>query len=84
MNRAQFLAPAALVLVTACSKLTVENYDRLKVGMSYSEVTQILGSPAKCDQAVNLRQCTWGDEQRRITVNFAADRLVLSTANGIK
>jgi SmpA / OmlA family len=84
MNLVRCAAVAALVLVSGCSKLTVENYDRLKVGMTFAEVTQILGSPSKCDDTVGLRRCTWGHEQRRIAASFAADRLVLRTATGIE
>ena len=41
------LATAILVLLlAACSKLTLENYDRLKSGMGYQEVKEILGAPA--------------------------------------
>ena len=40
------LAAAALLLLAACSKLTLANYDRVKVGMAYEEVTALLGKPA--------------------------------------
>ena len=77
-------ALAMATLVGACSKLTVENYDRLQAGMTLSEVRQLLGDPASCDEVVGLRKCIWGDERRQITVSFAADRLLLRSASGIK
>jgi hypothetical protein len=83
MNLLRLATLAALVPIAACSKLTVANYDTLATGMSLAEVQQVLGPPAKCDETVGLRQCTWGDEQRQITVNFAADRLILRAARGI-
>ncbi|MFA5027537.1 MAG: DUF3862 domain-containing protein [Candidatus Methylomirabilota bacterium] len=73
-----------LLLVAGCGKLTAENYGKLKVGMSYQEVTGILGGPAGCDQAAGLKHCTWGDEKRNIRVQFAADRALLFSAQGIR
>jgi hypothetical protein len=75
---------AALVLVAACSRLTIENYDRLKVGMTFAEVKQILGDPAKCDEVVGVRNCVWGDDVRNVKVSFAADRVMLLSATGLK
>ena len=70
------LAALALValLAAGCSKLTAENYARIKVGMSYQEVAAILGSPTGCSDVAGLKSCTWGDESRNIKVQFAADR----------
>lgn len=67
---------AALVL-PACSKLTPENYDKLKVGMSYVQVKAILGDPASCNDLLTVKTCTWGDDKRYINVNFVADQVVL-------
>jgi hypothetical protein len=75
---------AALLLVAACSKLTVENYDRLKAGLTFAEVKQLLGEPTRCDEAVGLRKCVWGDDARHITVSFAADRVVVFAGKGLK
>jgi hypothetical protein len=80
---ARIAAISTLALFAACSKLTVENYDQLKTGMPFAEVSKLLGKPARCDEALGLRHCIWGDETRQITASFAADRLVLRTASGI-
>lgn len=80
-----FLRIAALAsLLTACSNLTVENYDKLKVGMSYEEVSSILGSPSKCDDVIGIKSCQWGDENRNITVNFVGGKVVLTGAQNIR
>ncbi len=84
MKRHSFALLITLVLVAACSKMTVENYDRLKVGMTFSEVKQLLGDPAKCDEVFGVRSCEWGDASRQIKINFAGDRLVLHSATGLK
>lgn len=74
----------ALLMVSGCSKVNIENYDRLKVGMSYPEVKQLLGEPTKCDETIGIRTCEWGDSTSQITVSLAADRVVLFSAKGIK
>lgn len=79
----RILGVAALALgIAACTKLTVENYDQIKVGMRYDEVKRLLGEPTKCSDLMTVRSCTWGDEARHVQVNFIADQVVLfSSAN---
>ncbi|MBT8448756.1 MAG: outer membrane protein assembly factor BamE [Gammaproteobacteria bacterium] len=65
-----------LLLLTACSKLSNENYDKLKAGMSQEEVQSILGSPSACTDSIATK-CTWGDENgKHISVSFVADKAV--------
>lgn len=75
---------AALALVAGCSKLTVENIDRLKVGMHFDDVVDIIGKPASCDETVGLRNCTWSDEQRSVEATFAAGRLVVTSSRNLR
>lgn len=78
------LSLAAMMLFGAgCSKLTKQNYDKLKIGMEYKEVTGLLGDTAACDAAIKAKSCTWGDEKKSITVNFVADKVVFMTCKGI-
>lgn len=70
--------------LAACSKLTPENYDRLKLGMSYPEVKAILGDPAACNDLLTVKSCTWGDEKRYISVNFVADQVVLFNSSNLR
>jgi len=77
------LAVVALLAV-GCSKLTAENYAKVKTGMTYSEVTAILGSPASCDEAAGFKSCRWGDDKRHATVRFAADKVILHSAENIR
>jgi len=71
-------------LTVSCSKLTQENYDRIKVGMSYQEVEKILGSNPTCDSAVGVKSCTWGTAAKHIKVQFVADKVALHSAKGLK
>jgi hypothetical protein len=77
------LALSLLLLLAACSKLSVENYDKLKVGMPYAEVTQLLGAPAQCDDVLGVKHCRWGDEKRHIDVNFIGGQALLFSAENI-
>ncbi len=71
-------------LTVSCSNLTQENYDRIKVGMSYQEVEKILGANPTCDSAVGVKSCTWGTPAMHIKVQFVADRVALHSAKGLK
>ncbi len=76
---------AILILtVLGCSRLTPENYDKLKVGMPYSEVKAILGDPTSCNVLVGFKSCRWGDEKRHVEIRFAADAVVLYSAENIR
>jgi len=75
---------AAVLLLTACSKLNEENYSKLKVGMPYDEVRGVLGEPARCDDALGLRNCRWGDDNRWIRVAFVGERVAVTAANNLR
>jgi hypothetical protein len=84
MKKRRLPAIVLLALLAAgCSKLTQENYAKLKTGMNYDEVTAILGSPDKCSETLGMKKCTWGDEQTHININFVADKMMLSNAKNI-
>lgn len=77
----------ALMLIAAllgCSKLSTENYDKLKMGMSFAEVRTLLGDPTRCDDLMTVRSCTWGDENRHVNVSFVADQVVLFNATNLR
>ena len=54
-----------LFFLTACSKLSLENYDTLDVGMKFFAVTEIIGSPESCKEKLGTRSCIWGDKDGR-------------------
>jgi hypothetical protein len=71
-------------MLVGCDRLTLENYGKIKSGMSYDEVKDLLGSPAKCSEALGIRSCTWGDEKHDVNVNFVANRVVLTSADNLR
>ncbi|HUL12571.1 MAG TPA: hypothetical protein VLU73_10415 [Methylococcaceae bacterium] len=66
-----------------CSKIDKENYDKLKVGMGYDEVVQLLGDPAQCESVVGVKSCTWGEPPKTITIRLIADKVVLFQSEGL-
>lgn len=75
---------AACVLLAACSKVNQENYAKLKAGMLKGEVENLLGSPEECAGAIGLTSCTWGDDKTSISVQFAGDKVVMFSGQGLK
>jgi hypothetical protein len=78
------LVAAVGLALAACSKVTAENYAKIKVGMPYADVTSTLGSPSSCSDTAGFKVCKWGDEKSGITVRFAADKVVVHSADNIK
>lgn len=84
MNAKRLFALSLLLALLGCSRLTLENYNKLAVGMSYDEVVQLIGKPAQCDDLMGLRSCTWGDESRSVQVSFAGDKVLLFASKNLK
>ncbi|MCS3469446.1 hypothetical protein M2401_003184 [Pseudomonas sp. JUb42] len=72
------------VLLAACSKINQENYSKLSAGMPKTQVEALLGSPTECSGAIGLTSCTWGDQKSFISVQYAADKVVLFSGQGLK
>ena len=74
---------ALSLTLTGCGNLTKENYDTLKVGMEYTEVTAVIGDPADCSETLGTKRCTWGDEATQIKVSFIADKAIHFSNKGL-
>jgi hypothetical protein len=72
-----------LIIAVGCSKVSKENYDKLKVGMGYEEVINILGSPGSCSETLGTKSCVWGDEKRQIKVSFVVSKAVAFSNKGL-
>ena len=75
---------AGFLLVACSSKISLENYNKLRTGQSFEEVKQVLGDPARCDEVLTIRTCVWGDEQRGISINFVGGQVMLLSAKNLK
>lgn len=84
MNIRTVLTMGLLLAMLGCSKLTLENYSKIETGMSYDEVTALIGAPEQCDDVLGVRNCTWGDEKRSVGVSFVGSKVVLFTSSNLK
>jgi len=73
-----------LVFLTACSKVNQENYSKLSSGMAKAEVETLLGKPTDCSGALGMSSCTWGDKNSFISVQFAGDKVLMFSGQGLK
>ena len=73
----------ALLVLAGCSKIDVENYGKIEVGMSYDEARAVLGEPTRCDDVAGFRSCQWGDEQSNINLQLVGDRVVMRSAKNL-
>ncbi len=78
------LVLACLALLFGCSKLTMENYQQIKVGLEYPAVVEILGKPDNCSEALFVRNCIWGNEKKNITVSFLNNQVILLTSTNLR
>ncbi|MDY7567600.1 hypothetical protein QN400_11870 [Pseudomonas sp. RTC3] len=72
------------VLLAACSKVTQENYSKISSGMPKAEVEKLLGSPTDCSGALGMSSCTWGDQKTFISVQYAGDKVLMFSGQGLK
>jgi hypothetical protein len=70
-------------MITGCSKVTLENYEKLKVGMSYQEIIAIIGAADECSEKLGTKSCTWASNEKFIKVKFVADNAVYFSKKGI-
>jgi hypothetical protein len=78
------LAMGLFLVLLGCSKITLENYNKIVVGMHYDEVTQLLGAPDQCDDVMGVRNCKWGDDKRSVNVSFVAGKVLLFSSSNLK
>ena len=74
---------APMLILLGCSKTNQENYDKLKVGMDYDEVLEILGKPDNCESILNMKNCIWEESSKSITIKIITDKVVFLSSHGI-
>ena len=84
MNFRTGVAMGLLLALLGCSKLTLENYSKITLGMGYDEVTQLIGPPDRCDDVMGVRNCRWGDEKRSVNVSFVAGKVLLFASSNLE
>ena len=73
-----------LFFTSGCSKVTMENYEKLEMGMEYGEVTALLGNPNSCTESIVVKSCIWGNENTNIKANLLGDQIVVISSTGLK
>jgi len=75
----------AILMLSSCSKLNMENYDKLEAGMKFDEVVAIIGSADSCSEKLGARSCIWGDpEGANIKGKFLGETAVNFSHNTLK
>ncbi|WP_448547531.1 DUF3862 domain-containing protein [Thalassotalea fusca] len=78
------LAISLVILLSACSKVNKENYDKLELGMSKEEIQAVIGGADNCEEAMGTLTCVWGDKDaKHIKVRFVADAAVTFSNSGL-
>ena len=74
---------AALLLLAACSKVTQENYSRIREGMTEQEVHAILGSPTESATRTVLgisgTSSRWVSGDTAIVIRFVNGKVAVSS-----
>ena len=79
----KLLIIAATLSLAACSKVTVENYEKIKIGMDKAEVEAVLGSADNCVEKTLHTNCVWGDESKNIEITLVSDKVTLYNKHGL-
>lgn len=68
-------------MLFACSKLTQENFDQIKLGMTMKQVTTILGNPTNVEKihiaGIAGVAATWKDDRGQIDIQFLNERVTV-------
>jgi len=74
----------SVLSIVGCNKVSKENYDKIKIGMSYEEVVGVLGKPDTCEEPIiKTKSCTWGSSDKQINIKFVADIVAWRSSEGI-
>ncbi len=70
------------LLLTGCSKVNKENYQKLQIGMTYREVCGILGKPVRKGESLSYTTYTWRDKDKIVKVKFTNERVISFSKKG--
>ena len=74
----------SILALAGCSKVNKENYDKIKIGMSYEKVVGVLGKPGTCeDPILKTKSCMWGSPDKLIKIKFVGDIVAWRSSKGI-
>jgi len=74
----------SILAIAGCSKVNKENYDKIKIGMSYKDVVEVLGKPDTCEEPVlKTKSCMWGSSDKQIKIKFVVDTVAWRSSMGV-
>lgn len=77
--QACFLVFSVIVLLTACTQVTEENFNKVQTGMTMSQVTIILGPPTSTESVGFMgfsgTTAVWKNQNVEITIIFFDDKV---------
>lgn len=84
MSLRYFALLGGLLSLAGCNPITQENFAKLEAGMSRQQVEELLGKPGECAGALGMSSCTWGEQKRFISIQFAGDKVLMFSGQGLK
>ena len=77
------LITAACTVLFACSRVTQENFEKVKPNMTMKEVISILGEPARSESVtiagISGTSAVWKDTNAEIDIQFLNDRVTVKS-----
>jgi len=73
----------AALSIADCSKVSIENYEKIEIGMNKTEDEAILGAADNCVEKTLHTNCTWGNESKNIEITLVSDKVSLYSKNGL-
>ncbi|WP_213607952.1 DUF3862 domain-containing protein [Pseudoalteromonas sp.] len=74
---------AAVLSLAACSKVNLENYEKIKIGMDKTEVEALLGGADHCVEKTLHTNCIWGDDTKNIEITLVSNKVTLFSKKGL-
>ena len=78
-----FLVCCMSICLIACSRITEENFTKVKAGMTMEEVKAILGTPSSAESVdiagVSGTSAVWKDSQAEIDIQFLNNKVTIKT-----
>lgn len=83
MNARIALAALGLLVLSACSKVTSENYAKVEAGMNREQVYALLGKPDEVNGSaigrLEMSAETWRGRDYHVAITFMGDKVTLKS-----
>lgn len=74
----------SILALAGCNKVNKENYNKIKIGMSFEEVVGVMGKPNTCEEPVlKTKSCMWSSSDKQIKIKFVGHIVAWRSSKGI-